>query len=134
MPNTQHFAAGTPFVLAQWDPAAAAWRAVGDASVSGDERTIQGSIDVTGALLGNSGLFGGVLPIVGEEAQCDVLVLALPVAGTGYDVPRFARDLAEFQRRYGVPSALAAPQAAVREPFAAAQPYSQAATVLTSAR
>jgi len=81
---------------------------------------VDNPIDVTGALLGNSGLFGGVLPIVGEEAQCDVLVLALPVAGTGYDVPRFARDLAEFQRRYGVPSALAAPQAAVREPFAAA--------------
>src|SRR6266850_6743920 len=81
---------------------------------------VDNPIDVTGALLGNSGLFGGVLPIVGEAAQCDVLVLALPVAGTGYDVPRFAQDLAAFQRRYGIPSALAAPQPAVREPFAAA--------------
>ena len=74
-------------------------------------------IDVTGALLSNSGLFGAVLPIVGEDAQADLLLLALPVAGTGYDVPRFARDLAEFQRRYGIPSALAASQASVRQPF-----------------
>jgi acyl-CoA synthetase (NDP forming) len=81
---------------------------------------VDNPIDVTGALLGNSGLFGGVLPIVGEAAQCDVLVLALPVAGTGYDVPRFAQDLAAFQRRYGIPCALAAPQPAVRELFAAA--------------
>ena len=76
-------------------------------------------IDVTGALLSDSGLFGRVLPIVGEQGQCDVLVLALPVAGAGYDVPRFARDLAEFQRRYGVAAALAAPQAASREAFLA---------------
>ena len=74
-------------------------------------------IDVTGALLGNSGLLGGVLPIVGDDAQSDVLLLALPVAGTGYDVPRFARDLADFQRRYGIACALAAPQASVRQPF-----------------
>src|SRR5205807_9182514 len=50
-------------------------------------------------------------------AQCDLLLLALPVAGTGYDVPRFARDLADFQRRHGIASAVAAPQAGVRQPF-----------------
>jgi len=77
-------------------------------------------IDVTGALLGDSGLLGAVLPIIGEDAGADLLLVALPVAGTGYDVPRFARDVAQFQHRYGVPSALAAPQAAVREPFAQA--------------
>src|SRR5436190_1392723 len=74
-------------------------------------------IDVTGALLGNSGLLGAVLPIVGDDAQADLLLLALPVAGTGYDVPRFARDLADCQRRYGIAAALAAPQASVRQPF-----------------
>ena len=74
-------------------------------------------IDVTGALLSDSGLLGAVLPIVGDDAQADLLLLALPVAGTGYDVPRFARDLAEFQRRYSIPSALAASQASVRQPF-----------------
>src|SRR4051812_23292432 len=77
-------------------------------------------IDVTGALLNDSGLFGAVLPLVGEARECDLLMLALPVAGTGYDVPRFARDLAAFQDRYGVAAALAAPQASVRAPFTAA--------------
>jgi acyl-CoA synthetase (NDP forming) len=77
-------------------------------------------IDVTGALLGNAQLFGDVLPIVGDDAQSDLLMLALPVAGTGYDVPRFARDLAGFQARYGQTVALAAPQQSVRAPFEAA--------------
>lgn len=77
-------------------------------------------VDVTGALLSNSGLFGAVLPIVGDGGQCDVLMLAIPVAGAGYDIPRFARDVASFQERYGVASAVAAPQASVREPFSAA--------------
>jgi len=77
-------------------------------------------IDVTGALLGDSGLFGAVLPLVGDARECDVLLLAIPVAGAGYDVPRFARELAGFQERYGVASAVAAPQPAVRLPFAAA--------------
>jgi acyl-CoA synthetase (NDP forming) len=74
-------------------------------------------IDVTGALLGNPELFGAVLPVVGEDAQSDAVLLALPVAGTGYDVPRFARDLASFQERFGHAAALAAPQASVRAPF-----------------
>jgi acyl-CoA synthetase (NDP forming) len=74
-------------------------------------------IDVTGALLGNSGLFGAVLPVVGEDAQSDALMLALPVAGTGYDVPRFARDLSAFQAQYGHAVAVAAPQASVRAEF-----------------
>jgi acyl-CoA synthetase (NDP forming) len=74
-------------------------------------------IDVTGALLGNPELFGAVLPVVGEDAQGDALMLALPVAGTGYDVARFARDLAAFEKRYGRPAAVAAPQASVRREF-----------------
>src|SRR5207302_8566084 len=72
---------------------------------------------VAGALVGNPGLLGAVWPVVGDDAQADLLLLALPVAGTGYDVPRFARDLADFQRRYGIAAALAAPQASVRQPF-----------------
>ena len=74
-------------------------------------------IDVTGALLSDSGLFGAVLPIVGEHAQSDLLLCCIPVAGAGYDVPRFAHDIAAFQERYGVASAVAAPQPTVRGPF-----------------
>jgi acyl-CoA synthetase (NDP forming) len=78
-------------------------------------------IDVTGALLSDSGLFGAVLPIVGDDARCDLLLCCIPVAGAGYDVARFARDIAAFQERYGVASAVAAPQATVRAPFTAAR-------------
>src|SRR6185503_18185769 len=51
-------------------------------------------IDVTGALLGNSKLIGEVLQVLSDT---DLVALALPVAGTGYDVAGFARDLSEFQ-------------------------------------
>jgi acyl-CoA synthetase (NDP forming) len=74
-------------------------------------------IDVTGALLSNSGLFGAVLPIVGEDAQSELAMLAIPVAGTGYDVPRFAKDLSLFADCYGHAVAVAAPQESVRAPF-----------------
>ncbi|HEX7054492.1 MAG TPA: acetate--CoA ligase family protein [Burkholderiales bacterium] len=81
---------------------------------------VDNPIDVTGALLGNPKLFADVLPIVGEESDGDLVAVALPVAGTGYDVPAFARDLAAFERRYGKSAAVAAPQPSVREPFARA--------------
>jgi acyl-CoA synthetase (NDP forming) len=74
-------------------------------------------IDITGALLGNPQLFGAVLPIVGDDAQSDLLLVALPVAGMGYDVPRFAKDLKTFGETYGHAVALAAPQESVRRQF-----------------
>ena len=74
-------------------------------------------IDVTGALLGNPQLFGAVLPIVGDDRQSDLLLVGLPVAGTGYDLPRFAADLAAFRQRYGHAVGVAAPQASVRGEF-----------------
>jgi acyl-CoA synthetase (NDP forming) len=81
---------------------------------------VDNPIDVTGALLGNPKLFGDVLPVVGAEPEADLVAVALPVAGTGYDVEGFARDLAAFERRYAKSTAVAAPQALVREPFARA--------------
>lgn len=74
-------------------------------------------IDITGALLGNPQLFGAVLPIVGDDAQSDLVMVALPVAGTGYDVGRFASDLRSFEDNYGHAVAVAAPQETVRAPF-----------------
>jgi len=82
--------------------------------------SLDNPIDVTGALLGDSGLLGAVLPIIGDDAQTDLLLVALPIAGAGYDVPRFARDTAHFQQTYGIASAVAAPQPAVRQAFAEA--------------
>jgi acyl-CoA synthetase (NDP forming) len=77
-------------------------------------------IDVTGALLGNPRLLADVLPVVGEDAQSELVVVGLPVAGAGYDVEGFARDLAAFEARYGATAAVAAPQPSVREAFARA--------------
>ena len=81
---------------------------------------VDNPIDVTGALLGNAKIFADVLPIVGDAADAHLVMVALPVAGTGYDVGAFARDLAAFQDRYGRTAALAAPQPSVRAPFAQA--------------
>ncbi|MEO8718422.1 MAG: CoA-binding protein, partial [Burkholderiales bacterium] len=74
-------------------------------------------LDVTGALLTDSGLIGAALGVLGEEDACDLLMLAIPIAGAGYDVPRFARDAAAFRERHGKSVALAAPQAEVRAEF-----------------
>ncbi|HEX9183208.1 MAG TPA: acetate--CoA ligase family protein [Burkholderiales bacterium] len=74
-------------------------------------------LDVTGAILGNSGLFGAALPILGADDACDLLMLAIPVAGAGYDVPLFARDTAAFRERFGKSVAVAAPQPEVRDEF-----------------
>jgi acetate---CoA ligase (ADP-forming) len=74
-------------------------------------------IDTTGVLLGNSGLFGAILPVVGDDAQSDLLLVGLPIAGAGYDVPRFASDLKAFQESYPHAVAVAATQAEVRAQF-----------------
>ena len=96
------FAAGTQAKLKQALPAFA---------------TPSNPLDVTGALLSDSGLIGASLGVLGEEDACDLLMLAIPIAGAGYDVPRFARDAAAFQERRGKAVALAAPQAEVRAEF-----------------
>jgi acyl-CoA synthetase (NDP forming) len=75
-------------------------------------------IDVTGALLGNPDLLGAVLPVIGEAVPSELLLLALPVAGAGYNLAGFARELEAFGERYGHAVALAAPQEPVRREFA----------------
>ncbi|WP_066735498.1 acetate--CoA ligase family protein [Cupriavidus sp. D384] len=77
-------------------------------------------VDVTAALLTNSGLFGDVLPVVGADPSADLVLLDIPVAGMGYDVPRFARDAARFADQAGKPIAVAAWQDAVVSEFRAA--------------
>ncbi|RZT42091.1 acetate--CoA ligase family protein [Cupriavidus agavae] len=74
-------------------------------------------VDVTAALLTNSGLFGDVLPVVGDDPQADMVLLDIPVAGMGYDVERFARDAARFADTAGKPIAVAAWQESVASVF-----------------
>jgi acetate---CoA ligase (ADP-forming) len=78
---------------------------------------INNPIDITGALLTNPKLFGAVLNLVGEDAQSDLVLAGLPVAGAGYDVGMFASDLAAFDKRYGLATALASPQEKIRSGF-----------------
>lgn len=76
-------------------------------------------VDVTAALLTDSGLFGKVLPILGRDPQVDACLLGIPVAGRGYDVEQFARDAAAFAAS-GTPLVCAIPQPNVAAPFLAA--------------
>jgi acyl-CoA synthetase (NDP forming) len=82
--------------------------------------TVSNPIDITAALLTNSGLFGAILPVIGEDPAADAFVIAVPVAGQGYDVDAFARDAAAFARQTGKPVVIAAHQPDVAARFSAA--------------
>ncbi|HUC67500.1 MAG TPA: acetate--CoA ligase family protein [Stellaceae bacterium] len=82
--------------------------------------TTANPIDLTAALLSNNRLFGAILPIVADDPAADLFLIAIPVAGQGYDIDAFARDTAEFASRTGKPVAVAAPQALVADRFRAA--------------
>jgi len=79
--------------------------------------TTTNPIDITAALLSNSGLFSEVLPAVAQDPAADMFFINIPVAGAGYDVEAFARDTAQFEALTGKPVAVAAWQATVAEPF-----------------
>jgi acyl-CoA synthetase (NDP forming) len=79
--------------------------------------SVENPIDVTAALLTDSSLFGKVLPVLGRDGGVDGCVVGIPVAGRGYDVDRFARDVADFEAGSGVPVVLAVPQSAIARVF-----------------
>ncbi len=81
--------------------------------------TTSNPIDITAALLSNSGLFGEVLPAVATDPTADMFFINIPVAGAGYDVDRFARDAAQFERQTGKPVAVSAWQESVAAAFRA---------------
>jgi acetate---CoA ligase (ADP-forming) len=81
--------------------------------------TTSNPIDITAALLSNSRLFSTILPIVAADPAADLFLIALPVAGQGYDIDAFARDTAAFAAQTGKPVAVAAPQALVADRFRA---------------
>ncbi|MFB2599638.1 acetate--CoA ligase family protein [Herbiconiux sp. P17] len=79
--------------------------------------SVENPIDVTAALLTDSSLFGKVLPVLGRDGGVDACVVGIPVAGRGYDVDRFARDVAEFEAQTGVPVVMAVPQSNIARVF-----------------
>ncbi|KQP15151.1 acetate--CoA ligase family protein [Pseudorhodoferax sp. Leaf267] len=79
--------------------------------------TTSNPIDITAALLSNSGLFSDVLPVIAQDPAADLVFIHIPVAGAGYDVDAFARDTASFAASSGKPVAVAAWQEVVAGPF-----------------
>jgi acyl-CoA synthetase (NDP forming) len=76
-------------------------------------------IDLTAALLTNSGLFGAILPVVARDPAADAFLIGIPVAGAAYDVEAFARDTAAFAETTGKPTVAAITQDEVAAPFKA---------------
>lgn len=72
--------------------------------------TTTNPVDITAALLTNSGLFSQILPVIARDSAADAFLIGIPVAGQGYDVDAFARDSAEFARSTGKPLVAAIPQ------------------------
>lgn len=74
-------------------------------------------VDITAALLTNSGLFSQILPVIGRDPAADAFLVGVPVAGQAYDVEAFGRDTAAFAEATGKPVVITAPQAMVAAPF-----------------
>lgn len=74
-------------------------------------------LDLTAALMGNDGMFPRVLDILAADDQADMLLVGIPVAGPGYDVPALAETTARFARSSRKPVVLSAPQETVRREF-----------------
>ena len=81
--------------------------------------TTTNPIDITAALLTNSGLFSDILPPIAKDPAADAFLVGIAVAGAGYDVAAFATDTAKFAAETGKPVVVAAPQASVCEVFKA---------------
>jgi acyl-CoA synthetase (NDP forming) len=72
--------------------------------------TTTNPVDITAALLTNSGLFSQILPVIARDEAADAFLIGIPVAGQGYDVEAFARDSADFAKATGKPLVAAIPQ------------------------
>ena len=81
--------------------------------------TTTNPIDVTAALLTNSGLFSQILPVLARDQAADAFLIGIPVAGQGYDVEAFARDSADFAKATGKPLVAAIPQPNIAARFKA---------------
>lgn len=64
-------------------------------------------IDLTAALLTNNSLLGQILPVIADADAADLFKVDMPVAGPGYDMPGFARDIAGFSKATGRPVVVA---------------------------
>jgi acyl-CoA synthetase (NDP forming) len=72
--------------------------------------TTTNPIDITAALMTNSGLFSQILPVLARDSAADAFLIGIPVSGKGYDVDAFASDSANFAKATGKPLVVAIPQ------------------------
>ena len=79
--------------------------------------TTTNPVDITAALLSNSGLFSDILPVLARDPAADAFLIGIPVAGQGYDVEAFARDSATFAAQTGKPAGDGHPQASIAARF-----------------
>lgn len=76
-------------------------------------------LDMTAGILGNPRIFPSALGILGDDPQADVVIVTIPVAGTGYDVDGFAHASADFAGSRNKPLVVSAAQESVRRSFRA---------------
>ncbi|HWK69412.1 MAG TPA: acetate--CoA ligase family protein [Burkholderiaceae bacterium] len=79
--------------------------------------TAANPLDLTAALLGNDDMFPRVLEGLGSCREADMLLIGIPVAGPGYDIPALADATAAFALQRRKPVAVTAPQLSVRKEF-----------------
>lgn len=77
-------------------------------------------VDITGALLTDSGRFGRTLDALAPDPGVDAFFVGIPVTGAGYDVPLFAREAARCMAASGKPLVFAGPQPSVAAEFRSA--------------
>ncbi|MGE0702256.1 MAG: acetate--CoA ligase family protein, partial [Hyphomicrobiaceae bacterium] len=74
-------------------------------------------IDLTAALLTNNSLLGQILPVIAKADAADLFKVDMPIAGPGYDMPGFARDIANFSKETGRPVVVAGWQGDIPSTF-----------------
>jgi acyl-CoA synthetase (NDP forming) len=77
-------------------------------------------IDLTAALLTNNSLLGQILPVIADADAADLFKVDMPVAGPGYDMPGFAKDIANFSKATGRPVVVAGWQGDIPSTFRSA--------------
>ena len=74
-------------------------------------------IDLTAALLTNNSLLSQILPVIANADAADLFKVDMPVAGPGYDMPGFAKDIAQFSKETGRPVVVAGWQGDIPSTF-----------------
>ncbi|QRM29236.1 acetate--CoA ligase family protein [Microvirga sp. VF16] len=74
-------------------------------------------LDLTGALLSQSGLFGQALDVLARSDFADQMMISLPNAGAGYDVPGFVEAARSYSHRTGAAVAVVTPNPSTADAF-----------------